>query len=1428
MSKKYSSFVLFFIFLFGFYGTIKAVTNTASVSGTWETPAHWSLGHVPLATEDVVVPSGLSMTINAADVCLSLTINNGGTVTIVGAKSISIAGNFSNAGTFTAATAGSSITFNAAANSVVSGAGAYTMAGTIVLNMGATNTLLDVQSANFCNALTGSFTLTQGTWKMNNAGTLANLFNSGAPTKLTIPNKVVIESDNGTMNFCNAGTTGNVLLEGELFMNGGNVYVESLQGFNAGDDFQYKVVGAISPILKIASGNLYVFAGFNASTAADYINFNMSGGTMTCAYSTGGTHGGYSNNGTFQLQNVTGGQTVMTGGTVILQDADNSATANDLDMGGANVAATNYSVTGGTIQFGGPNTQASSTFFGISPYPTTNYPNFVFAAGTAKSASPYFSANQLNILSLDVNANMTFDISQFNNNVNFMSNNGTFALQVQGNLINGTGSYTFSGAVNQLITSILATLPFPSLIIANTGGATTTFGGSLTSITAGGLTLTSGNLTPGTLTTMNITGITTLTAGNFTAPATITQGGNWLNNGGTFIEGTGTVTFNGGGAQTLGGTQTTTFYNLTSNGGTITLGHDEIIDNTLLISTGILDASAANHNLTVRQNFTNNSAFTARNGTVTLTGNTTSPVNIDGNVNTTFYNLIANPTNATDITLLSRPMTVNNNFTISNGTFNSQNFQITGNAAGTFTMAANTSLILGLTTVATNILFPTAFTAAHCALNATSTVTYQANINQTVSAVPTYGNVILSNGNAASIKMPTGTPLTIKGNLTLSKGAGVLTLRENANGINLTGNYTSNGILTFTTGAFNIGGNFTNNGTFNAGAGASIVTFNGTANQFLGGTTATTFNLLTINNTGSATITLGNNTTVSSNFTITQGTLDVSASSYNLIVNGNFSNSGGFNSRAGTVTLSGAANQNITGSSLTAFNNLTLSGHTITLNHNESVASVLTLTTGALNGPDSMITISNAIGTARIAPVPAASSIGAGFIMQRYITGTAASYQALASPAKADILKDWAYDPGFYMSGVGGPDGNAMHGAYIYYSVYTYSEPTNKYDSVNTVNQALTPCLGFYLWMGNSLSSFAPFTFATKGIPNVANINYNVTKSNTGNNLIGNPYESPINWTTFRAGNAARLSNIFYCYDETTGSWESSNGVTASGGRLLSNPNNISAHQGFMVACTSAGVITFREAHKSVNDAPLIRIAESNVLRLSLTTNANTFSGHAIIQFDDSASDLYSIDEDALHIPGLMDNVPAIYTMSSDGQQLTHNVLPANGNKDVTFYAGTGDEGMYTINFTGVNSASKYNCILLQDVKNNKWMEVTEGSSYSFALDTKGQSYKFILHFQTLQPGQDCTIPQGTTTGEDATSGIDIFQSQVGAQVRFTLPTAQDAIISVYNMLGEKVGEDISCSAFDNTVEVPLPAANAMYIVRVQTPGGVKNQRIYR
>jgi hypothetical protein len=169
--------------------------------------------------------------------------------------------------------------------------------------------------------------------------------------------------------------------------------------------------------------------------------------------------------------------------------------------------------------------------------------------------------------------------------------------------------------------------------------------------------------------------------------------------------------------------------------------------------------------------------FTPGGNSYTITGNT-----IDYNSTTAqsiaafTYNHLALTSGSTVTKSLSGTITVNGNLTVNtNNTLADAGYQITGNGSGTLSLAAGTSLTLGNSGTAT--LFPSSFINANITLNATSTVVYNSDQAQTISVVPTYGNLTLT-ATSSVIKTISGaatvqTNLTVGVNNTLSvPGAG--------------------------------------------------------------------------------------------------------------------------------------------------------------------------------------------------------------------------------------------------------------------------------------------------------------------------------------------------------------------------------------------------------------------------------------------------------------------------------------------------------------------------------------------------------------------------------------------------------------------------------------------------------------------------------
>src|SRR5207253_1522719 len=128
----------------------------------------------------------------------------------------------------------------------------------------------------------------------------------------------------------------------------------------------------------------------------------------------------------------------------------------------------------------------------------------------------------------------------------------------------GTGTTTFAGASNSLITGTASSITFYNLSNAKNIGYSVSTGGSIATITCNNYSQASGGGNFNAPATFNINGNANLNVCKLTAGANIYVGGNWTrNSAAVFVPGTGTVTFNGSGAQTINGLLVSqNFYNL--------------------------------------------------------------------------------------------------------------------------------------------------------------------------------------------------------------------------------------------------------------------------------------------------------------------------------------------------------------------------------------------------------------------------------------------------------------------------------------------------------------------------------------------------------------------------------------------------------------------------------------------------------------------------------------------------------------------------------------------------------------------------------------------------------------------------------------------------------------------------------------------------
>jgi large repetitive protein len=265
---------------------------TAS-SGNWSDPLIWTPNGVPTSIDNVIIPNGVTVIINVdGAVCNNITIESGGTLEISGSNTLTVYGNWTNNGIFTANS--SMVIFEGSGPATIGGA-STTLFKRITLNK-TTNNLIIAGTVNVDNDQTNHVLLLNGIMEVISGGTINFIGNAG----------FTIEEDAG------------------IFVNGGTLTTGSFSVENKG-------------LFRIDSGTSTLGASTgNSLTMRSTGKLDVNGGILNIAG---------------RLE-VSGGTVTMTGGTVNLNTVgQGSSSKASLDLSATSI----FNMTAGTINFLNPN-----------------------------------------------------------------------------------------------------------------------------------------------------------------------------------------------------------------------------------------------------------------------------------------------------------------------------------------------------------------------------------------------------------------------------------------------------------------------------------------------------------------------------------------------------------------------------------------------------------------------------------------------------------------------------------------------------------------------------------------------------------------------------------------------------------------------------------------------------------------------------------------------------------------------------------------------------------------------------------------------------------------------------------------------------------------------------------------------------------------
>ncbi|MEI6682762.1 MAG: T9SS type A sorting domain-containing protein [Bacteroidota bacterium] len=614
-----------------------------------------------------------------------------------------------------------------------------------------------------------------------------------------------------------------------------------------------------------------------------------------------------------------------------------------------------------------------------------------------------------------------------------------------------------------------------------------------------------------------------------------------------------------------------------------------------------------------------------------------------------------------------------------------------------------------------------------------------------------------------------GADVTTFNNLTIG-GGGILTGMQNDNFV-LTGNWMNNGLF-----HHNDGG----------------VVFNGTT--LAGGTSATLFGKVTVNNGRTLTAPAA-------------GTLSVAR---------DFINNGYFNNNGGTVVFSGTV-QSLWGSSKTQFENITVNNGSITtVSSADQTLNGILLCNGSFQANGNLTLLSGSSRTALIDGAGAGEVIG-NLNIQRYLP-RGFGYKYFTSAFKAATVSQFgsyinlgAGFPSFYMY-----DENRMFTGWV-----TYTNPAG----------LLVPMQGYAANFGPASS---PVTLALSGEVNNGNLipvtMFNGNKPFTqGFNLVGNPYPSPIDWNAQAGWIRDNVDDALYYFnagvsDQYSGTYSTYiNGISSDG---VAN-NIIPAMQGFFTHVSGgqypvAATLIFTNGVRINNLSPGfhkdVPVITCPLLRLTAKFEEEAAAEDpVVIYFDPDATTTFHKNLDALKLMNTDPDVPNLFMVSDDSENFSIKGLPYPSDSITTVRLGViiRKTGLVDIGVHDLLRMPSGIYVYLFDSETGIHQNLALYPDYRIRLEPGTYEHRFTVVFSKYdiryQPGQDKSF------------FVYSFRNHLSAYVN--LPAGHNADLKVYNILGKKMLEKPLSGTGYHELEMTVPTG--IYVVTLYSVNGTYSKKVF-
>jgi len=326
------------------------------------------------------------------------------------------------------------------------------------------------------------------------------------------------------------------------------------------------------------------------------------------------------------------------------------------------------------------------------------------------------------------------------------------------------------------------------------------------------------------------------------------------------------------------------------------------------------------------------------------------------------------------------------------------------------------------------------------------------------------------------------------------------------------------------------------------------------------------------------------------------------------------------------------------------------------------------------------------------------------------------------------------------------PISNGQIATYLDIYLKEYNEPTDSWTYlVEPITIPMNATQGYAAWASDVYTGTTTVSFLgllNNGDYAVGPMSYTPASPNVGWNLLGNPYPSALqwnnSWTKTDVSDWACIHNDGNdeCYNASSGTGWPNAGDMANG--------IIPPTQGFWVRANSSSASLVIPQSERLHSSQAF-YKESKIVidkNIRLRVDGNGDFDVVLFQFSPNASDEFDINFDLEKRWGYSTS-PNIYSMVSDDEIYSVDARPdVNETRIMPIGLEVGANGLYTISANELTGFSSDDKILLEDLQESKFIELSEGKQYDFIAGTEDETHRFNLHIIKSTNGiSDMTTP---------------------------------------------------------------------------------------